>query len=157
MPSPFPGMNPYLEQEDAGRDFHERFLPHAAECLSPQVSPAYVVKLEQDLYIHERSAHERRLLGYGDVAVRRTRAPRPASAATAVLQAPSRILLPSVDVESESFLEIRDGKTRNWTCRPYCTACTMRLIIATTFTTARPGRRCPTKARTRRRLSPGCT
>ena len=112
MPSPFPGMNPYLEQEDAWRDFHERFLPHAAECLSPQVSPAYVVKLEQNLYIHERSAHERRLLGYGDVTVSRTRAPRPASAATAVLQAPSRILLPSVDVESESFLEIRDSKTR---------------------------------------------
>ena len=30
MPSPFPGMNPYLEQEDAWRDFHEAFLPTAA-------------------------------------------------------------------------------------------------------------------------------
>lgn len=112
MPSPFPGMNPYLEQEDAWRDFHERFLPHAAECLSPQVSPAYVVKLEQNLYIHERSADERRLLGYGDVTISRTRASKPALGATAVLQAPSRILLPSVDVESESCLEIRDSKTR---------------------------------------------
>ena len=58
MPSPFPGMNPYLEQEDAWRDFHEAFLPAARESLSPQVSPAYVVKLEQNLYIHERSADE---------------------------------------------------------------------------------------------------
>ena len=82
MPSPFPGMNPYLEQEDAWRDFHERFLPHTAECLSPQVSPAYVVKLEQNLYIHERSADERQLLGRGD------------------------------DVESESYLDIRDSKSR---------------------------------------------
>ena len=112
MPSPFPGMNPYLEQEDAWRDFHERFLPHAAECLSPQVSPAYVVKLEQNLYIHERAADQRHLLGFGDVTISRTRAPRPASAATAVLPAPSRILLPSVDVESESYLEIRDSKSR---------------------------------------------
>ena len=27
MPSPFPGMNPYLEQEDAWHDFHESFMP----------------------------------------------------------------------------------------------------------------------------------
>jgi hypothetical protein len=112
MPSPFPGMNPYLEQEDAWRDFHEAFLPAARESLSPQVSPAYVVKLEQNLYIHERAADQRHLLGYGDVAISRTRAPRPAATATAVLPAPSRILLPSVDVESESYLEIRDSKTR---------------------------------------------
>ena len=112
MPSPFPGMNPYLEQDDAWRDFHEAFLPAARESLSPQVSPAYVVKLEQNLYIHERAADERHLLGYGDVTVSRTRAAGPHGAATAVLTAPSRILLPRVDVESESFLEIRDSKTR---------------------------------------------
>lgn len=112
MPSPFPGMNPYLEQEDAWRDFHEAFLPAARESLSPQVSPAYVVKLERNLYIHERAAKERHLMGYGDVTNNRTRAPKPASCATAVLQAPSRILLPSVDVESESYLEIRDSKSR---------------------------------------------
>jgi hypothetical protein len=45
MPSPFPGMNPYLEQEDAWRDFHEAFLPTAREALCPQVSPALLVKL----------------------------------------------------------------------------------------------------------------
>ena len=69
MPSPFPGMNPYLEQDDAWRDFHERSLPHAAEFLSPQVSPAYVVKLEQNLYINDRGADERHLVGYPDVTV----------------------------------------------------------------------------------------
>ena len=26
MPSPFPGMNPYLERDVVGHDFHERFL-----------------------------------------------------------------------------------------------------------------------------------
>jgi hypothetical protein len=112
MPSPFPGMNPYLEQEDAWRDFHERFLPHVAEALSPQVSPAYLVKLEQNLYIHERGADERHLLGYGDVTVSQTRGAGPANTATAVLTSPRRILLPRVDVESESYLEIRDRQTR---------------------------------------------
>ncbi len=113
MPSPFPGMNPYLEQEDAWRDFHEAFLPAAREFLSPQVSPAYVVKLEENLYIHERGADERHLIGYGDVTVSRARATGPTGAVTAALTAPSRILLPHVDVVSESRLEIRDRRTRS--------------------------------------------
>ncbi|MCL4203822.1 MAG: DUF4058 family protein [Pirellulaceae bacterium] len=112
MPSPFPGMNPYLEQEDAWRDFHEAFLPAAREALSPQVSPSYLVKLEQNLYIHERAADERHLLGYGDVTLSQTRRTDPPSTTGAVLTSPRRILLPRVDVESESYIEIRDAKTR---------------------------------------------
>jgi uncharacterized protein DUF4058 len=38
MPSPFPGMNPYLEQEDVWSDFHNRFIPAAADAIGPQVS-----------------------------------------------------------------------------------------------------------------------
>jgi hypothetical protein len=26
MPSPFPGMNPWLEQDDVWEDFHSRYL-----------------------------------------------------------------------------------------------------------------------------------
>ena len=29
MPSPFPGMNPFLEQEDVWQDFHDSFIPAA--------------------------------------------------------------------------------------------------------------------------------
>jgi hypothetical protein len=43
MPSPFPGMNPYLEKEDAWSDFHNRFIIAAAEAIGPQVKPAYFV------------------------------------------------------------------------------------------------------------------
>lgn len=46
MPSPFPGMNPYLEQDDAWHDFHERLMPALAEALLPQVRPRYIVKLD---------------------------------------------------------------------------------------------------------------
>ena len=45
MPSPFPGMNPYLEQEDAWHDFHERFLL-VATILGGQLRPRYIVKIE---------------------------------------------------------------------------------------------------------------
>ena len=49
MPSPFPGMNPYLEQEDVWHDFHERFLPAAAEFLMPRVRPKYIVRLDDEI------------------------------------------------------------------------------------------------------------
>ncbi len=41
MPSPFPGMNPFLEQERVWHDFHKRFIPTAAEMLdtSPPQPP----------------------------------------------------------------------------------------------------------------------
>ncbi len=40
MPSPFPGMNPYLEQEDAWHDFHERYIPLVASTLGSQLRPS---------------------------------------------------------------------------------------------------------------------
>ena len=34
MPSPFPGMNPFLEQDDVWHDFHEKIIPMIAERLA---------------------------------------------------------------------------------------------------------------------------
>ena len=52
MPSPFPGMNPYLEQEHLWHDFHERFCPLVAELITRQVRPHYVVRIDEQVYIH---------------------------------------------------------------------------------------------------------
>jgi len=112
MPSPFPGMNPYLEQEDAWHDFHESFIPVARETLSAQVSPAYIVKIEENIYIHERSGNERHLLGYGDVSVSKPPGPSRDTGTTGVLPAPSHFWLPRVDIERQSYLEIRDRQNR---------------------------------------------
>lgn len=59
MPSPFPGMNPFLEQNDTWEDFHQEFLTRARSPLARQVEPEYYVKMETRLYIHELSAEER--------------------------------------------------------------------------------------------------
>src|SRR5260370_23338771 len=50
MPSPFPGMNPYLEQDNAWHDFHERFLPLAAELLTPQIRPNFIARLDDNSF-----------------------------------------------------------------------------------------------------------
>ena len=69
MPSPFPGMNPFLEQDDVWSDFHNRFIPAAADALGPQVQPAYIVKIDQNGFVQEPDENDQRLLGRPDVFV----------------------------------------------------------------------------------------
>ena len=57
MPSPFPGMNPYLEA--IWHDFHERFLPAAAAYLVPQIRPKYIVLIDENVYLHDIPPEER--------------------------------------------------------------------------------------------------
>ncbi|QEH33393.1 hypothetical protein OJF2_18940 [Aquisphaera giovannonii] len=53
MPSPFPGMNPWLEQEDSWPDFHTKFLVALNEQLVPSLAGGYYVVLERYIYVHE--------------------------------------------------------------------------------------------------------
>lgn len=46
MPSPFPGMNPYLEQSDTWHDFHVNFIVRSRETLSAQVGTEYLVTIQ---------------------------------------------------------------------------------------------------------------
>ena len=50
MPSPFPGMDPFIESQ-SWKDFHGRFVTVLGELLMPQVRPRYVVKVEDDVYV----------------------------------------------------------------------------------------------------------
>jgi len=54
MPSPFPGMNPFLEHLDVWSTFHAQMLAAMADRLSAQVRPDYLVHMEAHLWIHER-------------------------------------------------------------------------------------------------------
>ncbi len=112
MPSPFPGMNPYLEQNDTWEDFHQSFLIHARDILNGQVGPNYLVKVEVRLYLHELSAEERRYFGRADAAITRPPGAPQGSAAASGLAGPMQLTLPAVDAERHSSLEIRDRRNR---------------------------------------------
>lgn len=111
MPSPFPGMNPYLEHPAVWPDFHNAFIYALRDQLAPQIAPHYVARGEAQLYIHELPNGDRRLIGRGDVGVSATSDAPTGSAATAV-QAPARGTLPAVDFERLQYLEIRDRLSR---------------------------------------------
>jgi hypothetical protein len=53
MPSPFPGMNPYLEQDHVWNDFHGNFIYRLRDLLTPQLRPHYVAKVDEHVFIRE--------------------------------------------------------------------------------------------------------
>lgn len=113
MPSPFTGMNPFLEQDDVWHNFHQQFCSVCQELLVPQVRPGYIVKLEEHVYIHELPAAERRLLGRAEVSDSTTKVREDKPSGVAVLNAPAYGRIPAaVEIERESFIEIRDRRTR---------------------------------------------
>lgn len=112
MPSPFPGMNPYLEQSDAWQDFHHNFITHAQTHLASQVGPNYVVKVEVRLLLHELALEERRFVGITDVGVSTPQERRLGRTSIATLAAPVQLQLPAIEIERHSSLEIRDRRNR---------------------------------------------
>lgn len=114
MPSPFPGMNPWLEQDDVWQDFHQALIPVLREMLAELVRPKYLVKIDEHLYLHELPEGERALLGRGDVSVAGPRRAEGDAGQSASIAAPAYGRLPVVaDVERQSYLEIRDRKSRD--------------------------------------------
>ena len=107
MPSPFPGMNPYLEHDDAWHNFHEQFPGAAVAQLEAQVGPNYFVKVDEHIYIHELPEEQRRWLGRSDVSIGRNPGAETTSARTATLPAPRQVLLPLIDRVGLSYVEIR--------------------------------------------------
>lgn len=110
MPSPFPGMNPYLEQPDVWHMFHEHLIVHCVEVLAPLLEPEYLVSFDSNIYLHELSAKERGLLGRHDVGlVSDAKEPTTRGGTMTVAGAPAYgYVLPAVDELKESFIEIRD-------------------------------------------------
>src|SRR5947208_451323 len=105
MPSPFPGMNPYLEHPDVWSSVHAQSMSVMAERLAAQVRPDYLVHIEAHLWIHELfedpddRASKRRLLGRSDVSISggglaSRESAGQSEAQTALLTPPARISIP---------------------------------------------------------------
>jgi hypothetical protein len=112
MPSPFPGMNPYLEQSHIWQDFHDRFVPALGDALAALVSPHFIVKIEEHLFLHDPRDDMSEHLGNADVSVASNggAAERPQS--TGVITSPKVVRLPIVDLERQPFLEIHDRQDK---------------------------------------------
>src|SRR5262245_59410480 len=53
MPSPFPGMDPYLESPAIWPDVHHRLISDIQDALNPNLRPRYVARVELRVYISD--------------------------------------------------------------------------------------------------------
>lgn len=58
MRSPFPGMDPYLEQAASWGGFHSRFINTLSDVLGEQLPPTYIVNIEVHVYIEDQETEE---------------------------------------------------------------------------------------------------
>ncbi len=114
MPSPFPGMNPYLESPVLWQKVHKRLIVAIADFLSPQLRPKYIVDIEERVY--QTSGEDAVLVGIPDVAVQRSQTTTNSetqniAVATPPVQAVT-VTLPIPETVRESYLEVREVTTR---------------------------------------------
>jgi hypothetical protein len=111
MASPFPGMDPYLEQAIFWPEFHSRLIVAIADALAPSLLPQYYVAVETRTYMD--SSNEELLVGIPDAVVLSTPGPLPpanpetASTGVATTVQPQSVLLPMPLEIKERYLEIR--------------------------------------------------
>jgi len=110
MASPFPGMNPYLENPDLWSEFHSRMIVAIADALNDLLSRDYRVAVEKRVYLSQDD--QVLLIGIPDVAVAvsQPEAPNPSRSAIAIA-APLTVELPTLEEIQERYLEIREGRS----------------------------------------------
>jgi len=115
MPSPFPGMDPYLEHPTLWPGFHALLISTTAMSLGPKVAPNYYIALEERTYVVATDPIT--FIGRPGVAAigvpQAPAMPTASPAPVAVLERPVVVELPVLDQIRQRYLEIRDGDTHD--------------------------------------------
>lgn len=109
MPSPFPGMDPYLESWE-WESFHHTFMGDVGDAIAPQVRPKYVTRLEQSVYVESFDNDSERPI-IADAALLRSEsesAPPMESAQSTFGASSVEVLLPMPQTRHETFLKIHE-------------------------------------------------
>lgn len=112
MPSPFPGMNPYLENPELWSEVHHRLITAIADAIAPPIRPKYRVAIEKRTYLSE--GEESALVGIPDVSVISQRSTISQTLSTTTIPASSEsimVKIPMPEEVREGYLEIREVAT----------------------------------------------
>ncbi len=115
MPSPFPGMNPYLESHYVWHDFHQTYIPALRGALAPQVAPHYFVQVQEHIYLHgEGGDEDGELIAIADIEVthrpgRKAKSKQPAGGS---VLAPAKVRFPRLRRRRSAYLEIHDLRSQ---------------------------------------------
>jgi hypothetical protein len=111
MPSPFPGMDPYLEAPASWTGVQSRLINDISELLVPQVKPTYLLDVESRVFVLDEDDPARRLFVAEAALVETGRASptRRSGKGPSPVTAVVLMLLDTVEV-SEPRLVIRDAR-----------------------------------------------
>ncbi len=113
MPSPFPGMNPYLEHPELWAGVHLLLIAALTESLAPKLRPKYRVAVEVRMY--QTSGEKSLLVGIPDVAVKRsqsaTNETTPNVAVAELSTQPLTVNIPMPEIVKQGYLEIKEVAT----------------------------------------------
>ncbi len=114
MPSPFPGMDPFIEDQ-VWDDFHLDLISATRSSLIPQVRPRYVVRVDRYVYVDDASDEELQRIrpdAFVLEADREDFATQGAGGtATAVAVAPVVLTLPMPEARRIAYLTVRERGT----------------------------------------------
>ena len=120
MPSPFPGMDPYLENPELWPEVHSRLIVALADDLAPTLLPDYYVAIEKRTYVN--TLEDSVLIGVPDVSILSQQIPspqtleplqRPLEPTTTLTKSkkPQIVTIPVPEEVQERYLEIRETQT----------------------------------------------
>lgn len=115
MPSPFPGMDPYLESQHLWPDVHHEFISQIRALMNPRLRPNYVARVELRVYVSTEDDPGREALRVPDVRIEaraRAGAGNGKSSRGGTLTIDQPIIIPLLEPEiEEAYLTIKDPKT----------------------------------------------
>ena len=107
MRSPFPGMDPWVENPAIWPDVHQGLITYSRDALQAQVGPSYFVAIGERVYVETPDSPN----FYPDVSIVETGHPaRERSGGQAVADDPTVLVLEAIE-HREVFLEIHDSAT----------------------------------------------
>lgn len=108
MPSPFPGMDPYLESQPFWSNLHSSMIVHAQAELKKRLPRKYSVWSDIYIWLHEPTAETRR--GKPDDLITGSGL-EVTNGGVATLTAPTMTVLPAVRREEKKYLKIKEVRS----------------------------------------------
>ncbi|HEX6386709.1 MAG TPA: DUF4058 family protein [Anaerolineae bacterium] len=110
MLSPFPGMDPFLEEPTEWSEVHTWLITSISSQLSEVVLPNFLVRIEQRVYLTVPDDVESRQQIVPDVYL--VKEPQPIMATSGAI-APATVIEPSYELQiRDRYIEIRDSRNR---------------------------------------------
>ena len=114
MPSPFPGMDPYLEDPAIWSGVHAAILGAIFEMLGPVVRPKYAVRFEERVFVTgEEDPGYRSIIPDLRVVERNPQEWHQSSSAGIVIAEPIRVTVPAEEEIHEKTLHVIDVRDRS--------------------------------------------